>query len=98
MPAEIAPAIIAFATAEVDLAHDALADEITWTFADGTDELMARHAFEAHVAFEDLQIGGADAGEMNFDDGVLIFTSRGATASRPNDPLSSIFEVNFGDG
>jgi hypothetical protein len=28
---------------------------------------MARDAFEPHVAFEDLQIGGADAGEMNFD-------------------------------
>jgi hypothetical protein len=65
---------------EIDLADDAPADEIAGTFANRTDELVARHAFETHVAFEDLQVGGTDAGEMNFNNGPR---KRRATASRP---------------
>ena len=67
MAAEIAPASLASPAAEVDLANHAPADELGRPFNYRTDEFMAGHAFEAHVAFEDLQIGGANAGEVDFD-------------------------------
>jgi hypothetical protein len=54
---------------------------------------MPGNAFETHVAFEDVQIGGADAGKMNLDDCALGFTNCGATASRPYKVRFSIFNL-----
>jgi hypothetical protein len=60
-------AIVTAAAAEVDFADNALVDELPRSFNDGADEFMSRHTLEMHVAFEDLEIGGADASEVDFD-------------------------------
>jgi hypothetical protein len=67
MTAKPTIAIVAPAAGEVDFTDHALADELPRSFNDGADEFMSRDTLEIHVAFENLQIGGADAGEMNFD-------------------------------
>lgn len=88
MAAQIAPASVTMATAEVNLPDYALPCEFIGLIGDRADEFMARHALKAHVAFKNLQIGGTNAGEMNFDD-----SSRRerANASRPYDLRSVIF-------
>jgi hypothetical protein len=89
---KIAPAGITLSTAKVNFADDALANEIAGAITDGADELVAGNTFEIHVAFEDLQIRGADAGEMNLDDCALIFIIWGATASRSYNLRFSILD------
>src|SRR5688500_15879965 len=51
LTAQVAPAGIAAAATEVDLAGHALADEFLRRIGDTDDEFMAGHAFEAHVTF-----------------------------------------------
>jgi hypothetical protein len=96
MAAKIAPARITFSASKVDFADDTLAEKIARTFTDAADEFMAGNAFESHVAFENLQISGADTGEMNLYKRCLIFTSCGATASRPYDLGFSIRDLRRG--
>jgi hypothetical protein len=67
MTVEIAATRLTVAAAEIDLADHTLADKITRPVTDRTDQFMAGDPSKPHVAFKDLQIGGADAGEMNFD-------------------------------
>jgi len=88
MAAQIAPASVTIATAEVDLPDYALACEVVGRIDDRADKFMAGYAFKAHVTFKNLQIGGANAGEMNFDDSSW---RKRATASRPYDLRSAVF-------
>jgi hypothetical protein len=81
---KIAPAQITFSAAKINFTDHSLANKIARAVADAANELMAGNAFETHVASEDLQIRGADAGEMNLEERCLIFTSCGATAGRPD--------------
>jgi hypothetical protein len=60
-------AIVAAAAGEVDFADNALFDQFLRSCNDRADEFMSRDTLKTHVAFENLEIGGADAGEMNFD-------------------------------
>jgi hypothetical protein len=55
---------------EVDFTDDPFANKLGRTFDNRADELVARHAFETHVTVKNLQVGGADAGEVNLDQGV----------------------------
>jgi hypothetical protein len=50
---------------EVDLAHDALAEQGCGPLDDAPDELVAEHAAEAQVALHELEIGVADARERD---------------------------------
>jgi hypothetical protein len=59
--------MVAPAAAEVDLPYNALIDEFLRSFNDRADEFVSRDALETHVTFKNLEIGGADAGEMHFD-------------------------------
>jgi hypothetical protein len=93
---KLAPAPITFSTCKVDLADNSFAEELTRPFTDTPDELMPGNAFETHVPFEDLQIRGANAGEMNLDDRLLIFTICWATVSRARDPRFSILDPRSG--
>ena len=53
--------------AKIDLSDNPLADELLRSFNNAADEFVAGHARKPHVALEDLQICGADAGEVNLD-------------------------------
>ena len=46
---------------------------------------MSRDTLKIHVAVKNLQIGGANAGEVNLDESGLTVAKSGATASRPYD-------------
>jgi hypothetical protein len=59
--------IVATAAGEVDFADNALFDELQRPFNNRADEFVSRDTPESHVTFKNLQIGGADAGEVNFD-------------------------------
>jgi hypothetical protein len=78
---QIAPARSAGAAAKVDLADDPFADEPRWSFDDAANELVTRHSLESHVAFENLQIGRTDAGEVNSDNSGLASGVTGLTYS-----------------
>jgi hypothetical protein len=93
---KIASTRITFSTAKVDLTDNSFAEEFTRPFADAANELVAGNAFETHVAFEDLQIRGADAGEVNLDERGLILTGCWETASRPYNPRFSILDPRPG--
>jgi hypothetical protein len=68
---------IAAAANDVDLADDALADEIGIRgFDDIGDKFMAEDAAKAHVAFGDFQIGGADPGLAHAKEGVSVRQGR----------------------
>ncbi len=56
------------AAAEVNLPDHALPCEFIGLIGDGADEFMAGNALKIHVAVKNLQIGGTNAGEMDFDD------------------------------
>jgi hypothetical protein len=58
----------AAAAREVDLAHDALADERRRALDDRSDELVSEHAAEAEVALHDLEIGVADPRQRDAHD------------------------------
>jgi hypothetical protein len=60
--AETPGADLASATGKVDLSDHALAEKPGRPLCDLADELMPRHSSKLHVAFEDLEIRGADAG------------------------------------
>jgi hypothetical protein len=92
MAPKIATARITFSASKIDFADDTLADEIARTFTDAADEFMAGNAFETHVAFKDLQISGADTGEMNLDDCALRAACFSATARCAGDPRFSILD------
>jgi hypothetical protein len=64
---EITSAKLASAAREVDFANHALIDQFLRPFNNGADELMSRHPVKIHIAFEYLQIGGANSREMHFD-------------------------------
>ena len=60
--------------ADGDLAHDALTDPRGISRArrlDDADELVARHAREARVAAEQLEVGAADAGRRHADHALI---------------------------
>ncbi len=64
---------IAAAADDVDLAGDALADEILIGGVENVgDEFMTEDAAEIHVAFADFEIGGADAGAADAQEGVAF--------------------------
>jgi hypothetical protein len=63
--AKTASAILTSPAAEIDLTDDTLAEERPRPFAHAADEFMPRHAAKTHVAFKNLQVRGADAGEVN---------------------------------
>lgn len=90
MAIKIAPAEITFSTAKIDLADNSFAEEVARSLTDTADELMPGNTFETHVAFEDLQIRGADAGEMNLNEASCLTLGSEATASRLYDPRFSI--------
>src|SRR5215471_1390470 len=73
VPVEITSAKLASAACEVNFANHALIDQFLRSFNNGADELMSRHPVKIHIALEYLQIGGADPGEVNFDQsGVIV--------------------------
>jgi len=92
---ERAQAMVAPAAAEVDFPYNALIDEFLRSFNDRADKFVARDTSETHVAFKDLQIRGADAGEMNFDQSGLIVTGVEAIARRLGDLRFSILDLGF---
>jgi len=51
----------------VSLANDSFTDDLRGPCLHGADKLVARYAYETHVAAKNLQIGGADTGKVNFD-------------------------------
>jgi hypothetical protein len=65
--AEPARTPIAPAASEIDFTNHTPAQKFSRSVADLTDELMAGNALETHVASENLQIGGANTGEVNLD-------------------------------
>jgi hypothetical protein len=67
MAIEITPAKIAFPAPEVDLGNHPFANDFGRPCLHRADKLVARYARETHVAVKNLQVGGADAGKMNFD-------------------------------
>src|ERR1041384_7465412 len=67
MTIEASAAGSTFAAPEIDLADDPFANQLVRSLFHRTDKLVARYARETHVAGKNLQIGGADTGEMNFD-------------------------------
>jgi hypothetical protein len=80
---------------EVDFADHALIDEFLRSFNDGADEFMSGDTLETHVAFENLQIGGADASEMNFDQSSLIDAKSAGAGGRSCDLRSSILDLRL---
>ena len=66
MAGKIAPAVIATTASEIDFTDHSLAEPFPRTFNNRTDKLVTGHAGKTHVAFENLQIGGANPGKMNF--------------------------------
>ena len=66
MAGKIAPAAVAAAATEIDFTDHPLAEPLPRTFNNRTDKLVTGHAGKTHVAFENLQIGGTNTGEMNF--------------------------------
>ena len=69
---ETTSAIVASAAGEVDFADNPFIDQLRWPFNDRSDELVSRNTLEVHVAFKNLEIGGADAGKVNFDQSSVI--------------------------
>jgi hypothetical protein len=76
MPAEVPAAKLTPAARKVYFANHALPDERARSLDNRADKFVPRDTPEIHVAFENLQIGGADAGEMDFDQGNLIASFR----------------------
>src|SRR5947208_2160340 len=73
-----APAGIALPATEIDLADDAFTNKLPRSLADRAGEFVAGHALEIHVAFENLQVGGANPGELNLDQGKSRVSARRA--------------------
>jgi hypothetical protein len=67
VPAKAAIAELALAARKVDLSDDASARQFLRSVVDFANELVAGNSAEAHVPSEDLEIGGANAGEANAD-------------------------------
>jgi hypothetical protein len=86
---------LAPAAGEVDFADYALIDEFRWSLDDGTDELVPGDALEAHVTVKNLEIGGADAGEVNLDQGSLIVAKSAAPGGRSCDLRFSILYLRL---
>ena len=85
MSAKTAGTTLALPAGEVDLADNTLVDEFLRSVNDRADEFVSRDTLKAHVAFKNLQVGGANAGEVNPDESGLTVAKSGATASRPYD-------------
>jgi hypothetical protein len=76
MPAQSAVAVVAIAAGKIDFSDNSLGNERLRSFYDAAGEFMAGDARKIHVAFENLQIGGADAGQVNFHQGGLPAADR----------------------
>jgi hypothetical protein len=83
MAGKIAPAAVATAASEIDFTDRPLAEPLTRTFDNRTDKFVTGHPGKTHVAFENLQISGANTGEMNFDQRDRFCVRGRATAGRP---------------
>jgi DNA-binding transcriptional LysR family regulator len=73
-------AMIAIAAGKIDFSDNPLVDERLRPLNDAAHELMAGHAREPHIAFEDLQIGGADSRQVNSDERALSIANGRAVA------------------
>jgi hypothetical protein len=69
VPAQTPPTGGALPAGVVDLADHPSAGELRRAVDDVADELVAGNPGEAHVAGQDLEVGGADPGETDTHDG-----------------------------
>ena len=53
------------ATGKIDFRYHALPDESSWTLFNDADEFVPRNALKTHITLKNLQICGADAGQMD---------------------------------
>jgi len=59
------------ATGKIDFRYHALPGETSWTLFNDADEFVSRNALKTHIALKNLQICGADAGQMDPYEGRL---------------------------
>jgi hypothetical protein len=69
---EIPSAYLAAPARKIDLSDDAPVLQLRRPFRHLADELVSGDTAKIHVAFENLQVGGADSGETDANQSALI--------------------------